>query len=119
MARASNPPTTDLATVQELRQLADVLNTLKVKLPNGVTGADIRKVADEADKDLQSIAAAKTQLAKMQDAKDTKVAKLKQHRTDLRTGVKAIFGDDSAEYQMVGGIKKSERKRPTKKVAAG
>ena len=30
-------------------------------------------------------------------------------------GIAAKFGEDSSEYEMVGGTRKSERKRPTRK----
>lgn len=30
----------------------------------------------------------------------------------VRAGVKAIYGDDSSEYEMVGGTRNSERKSP-------
>ena len=32
-----------------------------------------------------------------------------------RAGIKAIFGDDSTEYQIVGGTRLSERKKPRRK----
>ncbi len=33
----------------------------------------------------------------------------------VRSAVKGIYGDDSSEYEMVGGTRKSERKRPVRK----
>jgi hypothetical protein len=30
----------------------------------------------------------------------------------LRSGVKGLYGDDSVEYELVGGTRRSERKRP-------
>ena len=36
----------------------------------------------------------------------------------IRTGVKSSFGDDSTEYGMVGGTRKSDRKRPSRKKGA-
>lgn len=36
----------------------------------------------------------------------------------VRTGVKSLFGDDSSEYEMVGGTRVSERKRPTRQETA-
>lgn len=32
-----------------------------------------------------------------------------------RTGVKAIYGDDSSQYEMIGGTRRSERKVPIRK----
>ena len=33
----------------------------------------------------------------------------------VRASVKGLYGDDSSEYEMVGGTRKSERKTPTRK----
>ena len=35
----------------------------------------------------------------------------------MLSGVKVKFGRDSAEYEMAGGVKRSERKRPQRKAA--
>jgi hypothetical protein len=40
---------------------------------------------------------------------------LKTLRKRVRSSVKGIFGDDSLEYEGVGGKRISDRKRPTKK----
>ena len=34
-----------------------------------------------------------------------------------RAGFKGIYGDDSSEYEIIGGTRRSERKRPTRKKA--
>jgi hypothetical protein len=36
----------------------------------------------------------------------------------MRAGVKATYGDDSTEYELVGGTRLSERKSPTRKAVA-
>ena len=36
----------------------------------------------------------------------------------VRTRVKSIFGDDSSQYEMMGGTRISERKRPTRRQTA-
>ena len=36
----------------------------------------------------------------------------------VRAGFKASFGDDSSQYEMIGGTRTSERKTATRKVAA-
>ncbi len=33
----------------------------------------------------------------------------------VRSGVKGIYGDDSSQYEMVGGTRLSERKAPVRK----
>ena len=33
----------------------------------------------------------------------------------VRNGVKGIYGDDSSQYEVIGGTRLSERKTPTRK----
>jgi hypothetical protein len=34
----------------------------------------------------------------------------------VRNGIKAHYGDDSSQYEMIGGTRVSDRKPPTRKV---
>jgi hypothetical protein len=36
----------------------------------------------------------------------------------VRSSVKGLYGDDSSEYEMVGGTRRSERKSPTRKASS-
>jgi hypothetical protein len=36
----------------------------------------------------------------------------------VRAGVKSIYGDDSSQYQMVGGTRMSDRKTPTRRASS-
>jgi hypothetical protein len=36
----------------------------------------------------------------------------------VRAGVKANYGDDSSQYEMVGGTRLSERKPPTRRITS-
>jgi hypothetical protein len=36
----------------------------------------------------------------------------------IRAGVKGAYGDDSFEYDLIGGTRRSERKRPARRQAA-
>ncbi|WP_339137462.1 MAG: hypothetical protein WGN25_05345 [Candidatus Electrothrix sp. GW3-4] len=40
---------------------------------------------------------------------------LSDYIVQVRAVVKGLFGDDSSEYEMVGGTRASERKKPKKK----
>ncbi len=52
------------------------------------------------------------------DLEAAEVALREQNRRVL-SAVEAQFGPDSSEYEQVGGTRQSERKRGTKKAAAG
>jgi uncharacterized protein YukE len=60
---------------------------------------------------LAQLDAARTQLLEREK-------NLKNMTTDLLTGVASQFGKDSSEYQMAGGTRRSERKRPVRKSKA-
>ncbi|MCI5121558.1 MAG: hypothetical protein D3908_10285, partial [Candidatus Electrothrix sp. AUS4] len=65
-------------------------------------------VVDELD----ALNAERTRLV---DVKGEKTGNLSDHIVQVRSAVKGIFGADSAEYDMVGGTRTSERKRPARK----
>jgi DNA repair ATPase RecN len=67
------------------------------------------------------------------DAYNQKLAELDQDQNDLQkeeaelnelnrrflSAGEAVYGPDSSEYEMLGGTRKSERKKPTKKGGSG
>ena len=54
-------------------------------------------------------------LSKLIDDTNDQVKLLEDYTSRGRSGMKAIFGPDSAQYAQVGGTRKSERKPRTKK----
>lgn len=62
--------------------------------------------------DLDSLDA---QLTDLRNRRDALGAKIWDHLKRIRGGVKANYGDDSSQYEMVGGTRKSERKPPQRK----
>jgi len=72
--------------------------------------------------DLEQVLPIQTQL----DALDVELTDLRNRRDALlfsiwdkvkraRAGIKGIYGDDSSEYEMIGGTRLSDRKSPTRK----
>jgi hypothetical protein len=55
-----------------------------------------------------------TQLVGMRNQRDALNLSIWDKIKRVRTGVKSIFGDDSSEYEMVGGTRMSDRKHPTR-----
>ncbi len=51
-----------------------------------------------------------TQLIGMRNQRDTLNLSIWDKLKRVRTGVKSLYGDDSSEYEMVGGTRMSERK---------
>ena len=53
------------------------------------------------------------------NATNSEEGELQEWNRRILSAVEAQFGPDSSEYEMVGGTRKSERKRPTRKSAGG
>ncbi len=65
----------------------------------------------------QEITALETQLTDLRNKRDEAYATGWKYITRLRSGIKAIYGDDSSEYEMVGGTRLSERKPRSRRVS--
>ena len=59
--------------------------------------------------------ALKAQLTDLRNQRDATCMGIWDKVKRVRAGVKGIYGDDSSQYEMVGGTRRSERKRPTRK----
>ncbi len=62
--------------------------------------------------------ALEAQLTDLRNQRDALYAGLWDKVKRVRSTVKGIYGDDSSEYEMVGGTRKSERKHPARKTEA-
>ncbi len=60
----------------------------------------------------------RTELTGLIDGRDDKALALNDLVTRARSGIKATFGADSAQYDQAGGTRQSERKSPTRQVKA-
>jgi hypothetical protein len=56
-----------------------------------------------------------TQLTNVRNQRDALNQSLWDKVKRVRASIKGIYGDDSSEYEMVGGTRLSERKSPTRK----
>ena len=54
-------------------------------------------------------------MTNLRNQRDTAYAKVWNNTKRTRNYVKAVYGDDSSQYEMIGGTRKSERKRPMRK----
>lgn len=107
--------TKDLDIVTEARRLGQLAVKTGLKLPAGITGPGLIKEADAAAAELDSIEADKRAMTTKIAAKDVHIAALAEMAKRIRSGVKAEYGDDSTEYENVGGKRASDRKKPAAK----
>ena len=76
--------------------------------------AAMKSVAD-ADAAVETKRREMTGLA---DVRDDQIKVLQELTTRARSGIRSTFGPDSKEYEQAGGVRKSERKKPTRKAPA-
>ena len=62
---------------------------------------------------------AEIQLAALRNERDAHYLSLWDKVKRVYAGVKAIYGDDSMQYEMIGRTRASKRKRRSRKVVAG
>ncbi len=58
------------------------------------------------------------QLTDLRNRRDVLYSGMWDKLKRVRSGVKAIYGDDSSQYEVIGGTRLSERKSPTRRVSA-
>jgi hypothetical protein len=94
------------------------------KIPSTTFGPGLTKEAYEAEIDgynddqdsYNGDVAALDEKGNRLDAREQALADLNQR---ILAAVKAQFGPDSNEYELVGGVRRSDRKKPTRKAKAG
>lgn len=101
------------------RRLASILSiNPKLELADGLSAqtygkniTDLRQKIDAYNTALSNVDALYNQLI---DAE----RQLADYSEQILLGVAVKFGKDSHEYEMAGGVRKSDRKRPTRRTAA-
>lgn len=74
--------------------------------------AEITSVRELKDR----ISSLERELIGLRNDRDTATISLWDKVKRARSGVKALYGDDSTQYEIVGGTRRSERKKPRRKV---
>ena len=105
-----------------LAQASDVLAACRQIDPNMRTGALTQgEFADELAQTqvMQSqIQALELQLTDLRNKRDERLARTWDTLKRVRATVKGTYGDDSSEYELVGGTRMSEKRRRVRKVPA-
>lgn len=104
--------------LQEAGQVKEALEGIGKPLPGGVSvEAAVKAIAalEEAVAKLDGLNAERTRLV---NVKGGAAHGLRDFITKARLAIKVECGDDSSEYEMAGGTRKSERKRPVRKPKA-
>ena len=64
------------------------------------------------------ISALEAQLTDLRNQRDAAYSELWDGVKRVRSVVKGMYGDDSSQYEVIGGTRKSERKKPVRKAKA-
>jgi hypothetical protein len=83
-------------------------------LTTAVFSSEVQRAA-EIEAQMTSL---ENQMTDLRNQRIERLGSLWEMLKRVRAGVKAAFGDDSSQYEMVGGTRLSERKAPTRKVSA-
>jgi hypothetical protein len=100
----------------EAQSMGKVVSGLD-ELPSRIDKAKFQKLTTRMADHLGDIDDLKKKLAAAVNAKDADLKGLRSMIADIRTAVKGAYGADSTEYELVGGTRASERKKPSRKSA--
>ena len=106
-------------SVPKLLQIAgetkEALGKINADLPADVSVAEITARIDDLEAAISALDALNAERTRQVNVKGDKAGALSDYLVHVRTSVKAVCGPDSSEYEMVGGTRASERKKPKKK----
>ncbi len=80
-----------------------------------LTLADLKSLSTSIEGLGASIADKRFEPTGLVDQRDDKTKALSEIFTRAKSGFRAIYGPDSTQYAQAGGIRKSERKAPTRR----
>jgi hypothetical protein len=82
-----------------------------------LTQAKFQALVDELRDKRNQTETLRTQLTALVNETNERGSNLSDGVTRALSGVRAVFGPDSSQYEQAGGTRRSERKRPSKKKA--
>ena len=102
-----------------LQQAKDAIQIMKGIDPSfqvgGASLAELEKAVNLALANQDKITTLKSQMTDLRNQNGALTADVWDLLKRLRAGVKAAYGDDSSQYEMMGGTRLSERKKAVKK----
>ncbi|MFZ5820926.1 MAG: hypothetical protein ACOYYJ_13580 [Chloroflexota bacterium] len=102
--------------LEQARSVLDAMKQIDKGMSIGtVTHATLSADITQATQILSQMNTLEAQLTDMRNQRDALYTELWDKVKRVRSGVKANYGDNSSQYEMVGGTRLSERKTPTRK----
>jgi uncharacterized alpha-E superfamily protein len=107
-------PPTDI--LQQAQGVLAAWNQIDAKVAFGtLTNAALTADITQANLLASQMNTLEAQITNLRNQRDTLQTELWDKVKRVRNGVKANYGDDSSQYEMVGGTRLSERKSPVRK----
>jgi len=103
----------------EMRRILQVLPKLAAKLPADLDEKSLTGAADDLEKKIGEVKRLNALRTEAMNLRDDAVARINDLTKRVRAAVKGAYGDDSTEYELVGGTRLSDRKRPVRKNGNG
>lgn len=104
--------------VEQAQSVLDAWNQINAEMTFGdLTAALLSADITQAGPLEGEIMNLETQLTNLRNQRDDLYLAAWDKVKRVRAGVKGNYGDDSSQYEMVGGTRASERKSPTRKPA--
>ena len=105
-----------------LAQATEILAACKQIDPEmragSLTQDSLAEALTEARHSQSQIATLEKQLADVRNKRDQRLTQMWDAVKRVRATVKGAYGDDSSEYDLVGGTRLSERRRPARRTQA-
>jgi hypothetical protein len=106
------------ATLKDAADVKAVWEALPDFKMGSISLNDFGAVHDEADVLQKEYAKKDVELSGVKGNRDDKIRQLGDLITRFRSGVRSVYGPDSAVYEQAGGTRNSARKSPTRKAKA-
>lgn len=98
--------------LQEAGEVRKALEKIGAGLPAEISAAEMETKIAELETAVSELDALNAERTRLVNVKGDKAEQLSDYIVRTRSAVKGIFGADSSEYDMVGGTRSSERKKP-------
>ena len=101
--------------LQRAGETKQALEKISADLPADVTPTETAAKIAELETAIAELDAINAERTRKVNVKGDKAGALSDYLVHVRLSVKAVCGPDSSEYDMVGGTRSSERKKPKRK----
>jgi hypothetical protein len=102
--------------LQEAGMVKEALEKIGGTLPGGVSVQDLVKKIEELNGVVSKVDALNAEKTKLVNSKAEATSDLSAFLVKARLAIKVQYGADSTEYDMAGGTRSSERKKPVRKL---